>query len=80
MSDDLTQHGKQDRSRINVHQAHELRDWCHKFGVSPQQLEAAVNAVGDRAVDVEQHLKGSRGSGERPGSGAERRGTSGDER
>jgi hypothetical protein len=60
MSDDKTQRNGQDRQRINVHEAYELRDWAAKFGVSAEQLKAAVQAVGDRASAVEQHLKGGR--------------------
>jgi hypothetical protein len=34
MADDLTQRGGQDRTRIDVGQEHELRDWSKKFGVA----------------------------------------------
>ena len=37
------------RTRINVNQDYELRDWAKKFGVTPEQLREAVQAVGDRA-------------------------------
>jgi len=60
MSDDLNKRGGQDRARIDVSQDYELRDWAEKFGVSKDQLKAAVKAVGDRAADVEQHLKSSK--------------------
>jgi hypothetical protein len=59
MSDDLGNRGGQDRTRIDVNQDYELRDWSKKFGVTPQQLKEAVQAVGNRAADVEQRLKGS---------------------
>ncbi|KQY86242.1 MULTISPECIES: DUF3606 domain-containing protein [Roseateles] len=59
MSDDKTQRGGQDRQRINVNEAYELRDWAAKFGVSPEQLREAVARVGDRADEVEQFLKGA---------------------
>ena len=52
-----------------MNEDYELRDWAKKFGVTPQQLKEAVQAVGNRAVDVEKHLKvGVRGVGgrERP--------------
>lgn len=61
MSDDKAQAGGQDRQRINVHEAYELRDWSKKFGVTPEQLRAAVAQVGDRAEAVERHLKQGRG-------------------
>jgi len=56
MSDDKTKTGGQDRQRINVHEDYELRDWAQKFGVSPEQLKAAVARVGDRADEVERFL------------------------
>ena len=48
--------------RINVDADHELRDWAKKFDATPEQIKEAVQAVGDRADDVEMHLKGSRSS------------------
>lgn len=75
MSDDLRKRGGQDRTRIDVNQDYELRDWAKKFGVTPQQLKEAVKAVGDRAADVEKHL--NRGGDTTPGahrpSGADER-------
>jgi hypothetical protein len=58
MADDRTQRSGQDRSRINVNQDYEVRDWAKKFGVSADELKKAVQAVGDRADQVEAHLKG----------------------
>ena len=58
--DDKTKRGGQDRTRIDVSQDYELRDWAEKFGVSKEQVKAAVKAVGDRATDVEKHLRGSK--------------------
>lgn len=57
MADDLGRRGGQDRARINVHQEHEVRDWAARFGVTKEQLKAAVQAVGDRADEVERHLR-----------------------
>lgn len=57
MSDDKSNRGGQDRTRINVNQDYELRDWSEKFGVSQEELKAAVAQVGNRSSDVEQHLK-----------------------
>jgi len=61
MSDDKTKAGGQDRSRISVDEDYEVRDWARKFGVSPDELKAAVKAVGNQAAAVEAHLKGRRG-------------------
>jgi hypothetical protein len=57
MSDDKTRTGGQDRSRISLEEDYELRDWAKKFGVTPEQLKAAVKAVGNEAAAVEAHLK-----------------------
>jgi hypothetical protein len=57
MSDDKTLRGGQDRTRINTSEDYELRDWSRRFGVSPEQLKAAVKAVGSSAQAVEKHLK-----------------------
>ncbi|MDH1180866.1 DUF3606 domain-containing protein, partial [Achromobacter mucicolens] len=46
MSDDLSKRGPQDRSRINVNEAHELRYWTQALGVTEAQLRDAVKAVG----------------------------------
>ena len=56
MADDLSKRGGQDRERIDVNQDWELRNWAKKFGVSPEELKRAVQAVGDRADKVRQHL------------------------
>ena len=65
MADNLSNRGGQDRTRIDVHQDYELRDWSKKFGVTMEQLKEAVKAVGSKASDVETHLKGSASKGER---------------
>jgi hypothetical protein len=57
MADNLKQRGGQDRTRIDVGQAHELRHWSEKFGVSKERLTQAVEAVGTQADKVEQHLR-----------------------
>jgi len=61
MPDDPTKRGAQDRKRINVNQDHELRNWAHKFRVSPEEVKKAVQAAGDSADAVEKHLM-SRGT------------------
>ena len=57
MADDKSKPGAQDRTRINVNEDYELRDWSKKFGVTADQLKAAVKAVGTNAQAVEAHLK-----------------------
>jgi len=58
MSDDKTKTGGQDRSRISLSEDYEVRDWATKFGVTADQLRAAVKAVGNEPSAVEAHLKG----------------------
>lgn len=56
MADDRHLRGPADRSRINVHEDYELKYWSQKFGVTADQLHAAVRAVGVMAHDVARHL------------------------
>ena len=44
--------------RIDVAQEAELRGWAKRFGVTAEQLKAAVSEVGTRADLVEVHLQG----------------------
>lgn len=57
MSDDKSKTGGSDRKLINVNEDYELRDWSKKFGVTPEKLKEAVQAVGTSADAVEKHLK-----------------------
>ncbi len=57
MADDKSKSISADRARINVNEDYELRDWSKKFGVTPEQLKAAVSKVGVMADDVEKELK-----------------------
>ena len=57
MADDKSKPGGQDRSRINVNEDYELRDWSKKFGITAEELKAAVKAVGTSAEAVAAHLK-----------------------
>ena len=57
MPDDRTQSGGQDRKRISLSQSYEVRDWAARFGVTPDELRAAVETVGNDCDIVEAHLK-----------------------
>ena len=46
--------------RIDLRDEGALRDWARKLDATPEELREAVAAVGDRASDVELHLKGTR--------------------
>ena len=60
MSDDKTKTGPADKSKVNVHEDYEVRYWSKKWGVTADQLKAAVKAVGFSASAVEAHLKKKR--------------------
>ena len=45
--------------RIDVNDPAALALWAKKLDVTEKQLHDAVAAVGDRAADIEMHLKGS---------------------
>ena len=55
-ADNLQGRGPRDRSRVNVHEAWELRYWSDIFAVEPKQLRAAVIVVGPLVKDVEEFL------------------------
>lgn len=45
--------------RIDITDSAACSQWCKKLDVTEDQLREAVAAVGDKAADVEMHLKGS---------------------
>jgi hypothetical protein len=57
MSDNLNDRGPADRTRVNVNEDYEARYWAEKWGVSEDELRAAVDRVGVMADDVERALK-----------------------
>lgn len=57
MSDDKANAGGRDRARISLSDDYEVRDWSTKFGVTKEELTAAVKQVGNEASAVEAHLK-----------------------
>jgi hypothetical protein len=57
MADDKSKRGPQDRSRISLGEDYEVRYWSEKFGVSADQLKAAVKKVGNSADAVEKELR-----------------------
>ena len=46
MADDLKNRGAQDRSRVNPDEDYEVRYWTQKWGVSKEELAAAVQKAG----------------------------------
>lgn len=57
MSDAKSKTGGQDRTHIALGEDYEVRDWSKKFGVTADELKAAVKTVGNKASDVEAYLK-----------------------
>lgn len=60
MSDDTTNRGPQDRSRIAMGEDYEVRYWTQELGVSAEDLQRAVDAAGSSAEAVRAYL--ARGS------------------
>jgi hypothetical protein len=56
MADDKTKRGAQDRTRVNMSEDYEVEYWTSKWGVSRDQLAAAVKKVGPMAADVAKEL------------------------
>jgi len=56
MPDDLSKRTGGDRGRISLGEEHEVRYWTEKLGVSREDLERAVKAVGNSADRVREHL------------------------
>lgn len=57
MADDKNVRGPQDRSRVAMGEDYEVDYWTSEFGVSRETLKRAVEAVGNSADAVEQHLR-----------------------
>jgi hypothetical protein len=49
-----------DLTRVGVEEDWEVRYWCARFSVSPDELRACVLEVGPRTEDVERRLQGAR--------------------
>lgn len=56
MADEKSERSNTDPDRINISEDYELQDWSQKFVVSPDELMAAVRAVGPMAADVARYL------------------------
>ena len=56
MSNNLQKAGSQDRSRVNVNDAWEVKHWTEALGVTKEKLEEAVKAVGRSVTAVKAHL------------------------
>jgi hypothetical protein len=56
MADDLTKRGQPDRSLINMSENHEVKYWTRHLGVSREELQRAVDKVGNAAAAVRKEL------------------------
>ena len=54
--DSLTKKQQPDRSRINLHQPHEVKYWTHALKVSQDNCERPSDKVGDSAAAVRKEL------------------------
>jgi Protein of unknown function (DUF3606) len=54
--DDLNKKGAGDRSKINMHEDYEVKYWTKQLGVSRDELEEAVDKVGNSAAAVRKEL------------------------
>ena len=57
MSDDKSKRGGADRSRINLEQDYEVRDWTKSLGVTKTESIAAVKTVGNSPEKVREYIK-----------------------
>jgi hypothetical protein len=56
MSDDKKNVGNPDRSRISTNERYEMDYWSKKFGITHDELKAAIQVVGNNPKDVETYL------------------------
>ena len=54
--DSLTKREQPDRSKINMHQPHEVKYWTRALGVTKEDLQKAVDKVGNSAATVRKEL------------------------
>ncbi len=54
--DNLTKKEQPDRSKINMCQPHEVKYWLRALGISKEDLQKAVDKVGNSAATVRKEL------------------------
>lgn len=57
MADDKNNRGAQDRARISMSEDYEVRYWTETLGVTRDELQHAVDQVGNSAEAVREFLK-----------------------
>lgn len=56
MSDNTKNVGTPDRNLISMKEEHEVRYWTQALGVTKEELQRAVDAVGNGVTKVRDHL------------------------
>jgi hypothetical protein len=56
MPDDLKKKGAADRNKIAMDEEHEVRYWIKHLGVTREELQRAVDKVGNSAATVRKEL------------------------
>jgi hypothetical protein len=64
MVDDLNDKQPRDPNRVDLNVEHELGYWTERFGVSEEDLRAAIERVGVVVDDVERELQRSSSVGQ----------------
>jgi hypothetical protein len=54
--DNLTKKDQPDRSKINMHEDYEVKYWTKELGVTREQLQKAIEKVGNSASAVRKEL------------------------
>ena len=54
--DNLTKRNQPDRSKINMHEDHEVKYWTKALGISREELQKAVDKVGNSAAAVRKEI------------------------
>jgi len=54
--DNLTRRAQPDRSKIHMHETHEVKYWSRALGVSKERLQEVVEKVGNSAAAVRKEL------------------------
>jgi hypothetical protein len=58
MADNKLNRGQPDRSKINMSEDYEVKYWTRELGVTRQELERAIEKVGNSAAAVRKQLDG----------------------
>jgi hypothetical protein len=56
MPDDLSKRGSPDRTKIAMQEEHEVHYWTKHLGISRDELQRAVDKVGNSAAAVRKEL------------------------